>query len=81
MLFLVFLVTASYFAVVVWVLRTKRRTARAARSVARCLPAEDQPPASAVGWPPEGVRFSDYVEEGFSALDAYLAGATPPEIS
>jgi hypothetical protein len=71
------LMTASYFSVVLWVLQTKRRRASI---VAPCLPDDDQPPASAVGWPPEGTRFTQYVDEGFSALDAYLAGATPPEV-
>lgn len=77
MLFLVFLITASYFAVVVWVLRSKRRSAG---SVAPCLPDADQPPAAALGWPPEGARFTEYVDDGFSALDAYLSAATPPEV-
>jgi hypothetical protein len=72
------LLTVSYFAAVVWFLRTKRR---AARTLAPCLPDEDQAPASAIGWPPEGTRLTAYVDEGFSALDAYLAGATPPESS
>lgn len=71
------LLTTSYFAVVVWVLRSKRRYVAAA---APCLPDDDQPPVSAVGWPPEGARFAEYVDEGFAALDAYLSGATPPEI-
>jgi hypothetical protein len=69
--------TFSYFGVVLWVLQSKRRRAAI---VAPCLPEDDQPPATAVGWPPEGVRFTQYVDEGFSALDAYLAGATPPEV-
>jgi hypothetical protein len=71
------LMTLSYFAVVLWVLQSKRRRALV---VAPCLPDDDQRPASAVGWPPEGARFMQYVDEGFSALDAYLAGATPPEV-
>ena len=77
MLVLSVLLTVSYFAAVVWFLRSKRRAARA--TAAPCLPDDDQPPASAVGWPPEGARLTAYVDEGFSALDAYLAGATPPE--
>jgi hypothetical protein len=76
MLVLSALLTVSYFAAVGWFLRTKRR---AARTMAPCLPDEDQAPASAIGWPPEGVRLTAYVDEGFSALDAYLALATPPE--
>jgi hypothetical protein len=78
MLVLSALLTVSYFAAVVWFLRTKRR---AARALAPCLPDDDQAPASAIGWPPEGARLTAYVDEGFSALDAYLALATPPESS
>lgn len=77
MLFLLLLLTASYFAVVVLVLRSKRRRVLAPPP---CLPEDDQPPASAIGWPPEGARFTDYVDEGFAALDAYRSGALPPEI-
>jgi hypothetical protein len=77
MLFPLFLLTASYCAWVVWVLREKRRRAV---TVVPCLPEDDRPPASAVGWPPEGERFSDYVDEGFAALDAYRSSALPPEI-
>jgi hypothetical protein len=78
MLFVVFLLTVSYVAVVVRVLRSRSRRVVAAGP---CLPDDDQPPASAVGWPPDGARFSDYVDEGFAALDAYLSGATPPEVA
>ena len=81
MLVLLVLLTASYFAVVLWVLRSKRRAAEAAVAAAPCLPEDDQAPASAIGWPPEGTKLMPYVDEGFAALDAYLAGATPPEIS
>jgi hypothetical protein len=76
MLVLLTLLTLSYFVAVVWILRSKKRTVR---RVAPVLPDEDQAPASAVGWPPEGTRLPAYVDEGFAALDAYLAGATPPE--
>jgi hypothetical protein len=76
MLVLLTLLTLSYFAAVVWIMRSKRRVAR---TLAPILPDDDQPPASAVGWPPEGTRLPAYVDEGFAALDAYLAGATPPE--
>jgi hypothetical protein len=79
MLVLLALLTMSYFAAVVWFVRTKRRAA--AGTVALCLPDEDQAPASAIGWPPEGARLMSYVDEGFSALDAYLALSTPPESS
>jgi hypothetical protein len=78
MLFLVFLLTASYFAVVVLVLKSKQRLVVA---VAPFLPEDDQAPAAAVGLPPEGVRFTEYVDDGFASLDAYLSEATPPEIS
>jgi len=37
------------------------------------LPAEDQPPAAAVGWPPGGSRLPAYLDDGFAALDAYLS--------
>jgi hypothetical protein len=70
MVFLLAVLTASYFAGVVWVRRSKRRQALILPPV---LPEDDQPPASAVGWPPEGARFSQYVDEGFAALDAYLS--------
>ena len=75
MLVLLTLLTAGYFATVVWIVRGKRR-ARAEHGVATeavALPADDQPPASAVGWPPAGRQFTSYVDEGFAALDAYLA--------
>ena len=77
MLFLVFLLTASYIAFVVWVLRAKRRRGAA---VVPSLPQDDQPPASAVGWPPEGGQFTEYVDGGFAALEAYRAAALPPEL-
>lgn len=79
MLVLLVALTASYFGAVLWVLRSKRRRAVAV-ATAPCLPDDDQAPASAVGWPPEGTKLAPYVDEGFAALDAYLAGATPPEI-
>ena len=78
MVVLLSLLTLSYFAFVAWLLRAKRR---AVGTVAPCLPDEDQAPASAIGWPPEGARLMSYVDEGFSALDAYLALSTPPESS
>ena len=79
MLVLLALLTVSYFAAVVWIMRTKRRSV--AGTVALCLPDDDQAHASAIGWPPEGARLTVYVDEGFSALDAYLALSTPPESS
>jgi hypothetical protein len=77
MLFLLFLLTVSYVVVVVRVLRSKRRRAEV---VVPRLHGDDKPPASAVGWPPEGARFDEYVEDGFAALDAYRSGALPPEV-
>jgi hypothetical protein len=75
MLILLALLTASYFAAVVWVRRgTRRRAAAVAgRQLPVALPADDQPPSSAVGWPPGGSQFTAYVDQGFQALDAYLA--------
>jgi hypothetical protein len=78
MLVLLALSTISYFTAVLWFVKTKRR---APVTVALCLPDDDQPPATAVGWPPDGDRFTEYVDQGHSALHAYLAGATPPEVS
>ena len=45
----------------------------AASAPVAVLPADDQPPASAIGWPPVGTGFTSYVDEGFAALDAYLS--------
>ena len=76
MLILLTLLTASYFAAVLWVRRgMKQAAAAAAGAVVQlvALPADDQPPTSAVGWPPGGSQFSAYVDQGFQALDAYLA--------
>jgi hypothetical protein len=70
MVFFLALLTAAFFAGVVWVRRTARQHAM---TVAPVLPEDDQPPASAVGWPPEGTRFTQYVDEGFAALDAFLS--------
>ena len=77
MLILLTLLTVSYFAAVLWVRRgTRRRAAAAAVAGSQlpvALPADDQPPSSAVGWPPGGSQFTAYVDQGFQALDAYLA--------
>ncbi|MGZ4591161.1 MAG: hypothetical protein ACXV4A_06230 [Actinomycetes bacterium] len=70
MLLLLTVLTAGYFAGVLWVRWSRRRLI--APLPLPALPAEDRPPASAVGWPPEGSRFTRYVDEGFAALDAYL---------
>lgn len=72
MLFLLIVLTASYLAGVLWVRRATRSSRRGAAPLAE-LPAEDQPPMSAVGWPPEGRDFAAYVDQGFAALDAYLS--------
>lgn len=72
MLILLALLTVAYFAGVVWLRRTRRTTA-AATEPAPELPIDDQPPATAVGWPPAGTGFTSYVDEGFAALDAYLS--------
>lgn len=71
MLFLLTLLTAAYVAGVVWVRRSVRAQAAATAAAPR-LPAPDQAPASAVGWPPDGPAFATYVDEGFAALDAFL---------
>lgn len=70
MLFLLTVLTVAYFAFVIWVRRSLRRPAELAVPVP--LPEPDRPPPAAVGWPPEGTRFTMYVDEGFAALDAYL---------
>jgi len=68
------LLTVGFFAVVTWVLRgRKHRLAAAVTEVPVMLPADDLPPASAVGWPPGGRQFTSYVDNGFAALDAYLS--------
>ena len=74
MLFPLALLTAAYFGAVIW-LRRKRREAAGAvvgQQVAD-LPVEDQPPPTAVGWPPGGSGFASYVDDGFAAIDAWLS--------
>ncbi len=74
MLTLLTLLTVGYFVAVVRVRRRRAAgTVSADVAVAATLPDDDQPPVSAVGWPPEGGRFTSYIDEGFAALDAYLA--------
>ena len=68
MLFLLALATLAYFAFLVWVRRSNRHD-----PYGYALPADDRPPASAVGWPPSGSAFEAYVNDGFAALDAYLS--------
>ena len=63
---------AAFVAGLLWVRRTARTAHRGPADVAG-LPAEDRPPASAVGWPPEGATFATYVDEGLAALEAYLS--------
>lgn len=64
------LLTAVYAVVV---LRIRRGHRVATTQDLPELPAEDRPPRTAVGWPPEGAAFTAYVDEGFQALDAYLS--------
>lgn len=74
MLIVLTLVTVGYLAAVVWVLRGRRRhRAAVAAAGPPVLPAADQPPAAAIGWPPAGSQFTTYVDEGLAALDAFLA--------
>jgi hypothetical protein len=77
MLVLLTLLTVGYFALVVRVVRGKRRNrvqlGGETGEVLAALPDDDQPPSSAVGWPPLGRQFTSYVDEGFAALDAYLS--------
>lgn len=75
MLFLLSLLTVAYFAVVLWVRRSRRSAPAAVTGLAAvaALPEDDQPPVTAVGWPPSGTGFTTYVDDGFEALDAYLS--------
>lgn len=74
MLFLLGFLCTAYVVVVV-ALRRERRSARDAAVAAALptLPADDQPPTAAVGWPPEGLDLPVYVADGFAAIDAYLS--------
>jgi hypothetical protein len=72
MLIVLTLLTVGYGVALVWVLRLKPRR-RAAATGELTLPIADQPPATAVGWPPQGSQFSAYVEDGLSEVDAFLA--------
>jgi hypothetical protein len=75
MLFVLMLLTAGYFAGVYLLRSSKRRSPAApAATVPRpVLPADDLPPAAAVGWPPAGARLSVYLDEGYAAIDAFLS--------
>ena len=69
------LLTTAYFAVVIWLRRSRKAAAAAgaAAALAVAMPADDLPPVTAVGWPPGGTGFTSYVADGFAALDAYLS--------
>ena len=74
MLILLALVSVGFVAEVLWVRRArKRRRAAAVAPEPAQLPVDDQPPSSAVGWPPGGAAFTTYVDDGFAALDDYLS--------
>ena len=75
MLFPLALLTAAYFAAVVWLRRSRRRAGGGAGPgpAVADLPVEDQPPPTAVGWPPGGSGFASYVDEGVAAIDAWLS--------
>ena len=75
MLFPLALLTAAYFAAVVWVRRSRGRIEAGAggQTPVADLPVEDQPPPTAVGWPPGGSGFASYVDDGFAAMDAWLS--------
>ena len=75
MLILLALLTTGYFSAVAWWWRSRKAAAAAGPAMVPGteLPADDQPPATAVGWPPGGTGFTSYVAEGFEALDAYLS--------
>ena len=74
MLILLALLTTGYFAAVVWWWRSRKTAAEAGPTVPLVeLPLDDQPPVTAVGWPPGGSGFTAYVAEGVAALDAYLS--------
>jgi hypothetical protein len=74
-LFPLALLTAAYFAAVVWVRRSSRRieAGPGTEPPVADLPVEDQPPPTAVGWPPGGSSFASYVDDGFAAMDAWLS--------
>lgn len=75
MLILLLLVSAACVSAVTWMLcgPARRHHAVDAAGEPVLLPADDLPPATALGWPPYGRQFSTYVERGFQALDAYLS--------
>jgi hypothetical protein len=74
MLIALTLLTVGFVAVVAWLLHGRKgRLAPSVAAVPPMLPADDLPPASAIGWPPGGKQFTSYVDNGFAALDAYLS--------
>jgi hypothetical protein len=80
MLLLQTVLTAAYLAFVVrvWGVTRRRGTGADVAVAGPLLPAADCPPESAVGWPPLGTEFGSYVDEGITALDAYLSGGLAP---
>jgi hypothetical protein len=80
MLILLTLLTAGYFAGVVWLRREARQESARRASVTDLtgLPEEDRPPLGAVGWPPGGTALGGYIDGGLAALDAYLSEGSAP---
>jgi hypothetical protein len=74
-LFPLALLTAAYFAAVIWLRRSRRRAQAVAGTElpVAALPVDDQPPPTAVGWPPGGSDFASYVDNGVAAIDAWLS--------
>jgi hypothetical protein len=74
------LLTAGYFAGVVWLRRDARLGSAQRASVTDLtgLPDEDRPPLGAVGWPPGGTALGGYIDGGLAALDAYLSEGSAP---
>ena len=79
-LILLTLLTAGYFAGVVWLRRETRLGSAQRASVTGLtgLPDEDRPPLGAVGWPPGGTALGGYIDGGLAALDAYLSEGSAP---
>jgi hypothetical protein len=79
-LILLTLLTAGFFAGVVWLRREARQESARRASVTDLtgLPDEDRPPRGAVGWPPGGAALGTYIDGGLAALDAYLSEGSAP---
>jgi hypothetical protein len=79
-LILLTLLTAGYFAGVVWLRREARLGSAQRASVTDLtgLPDGDCPPLGAVGWPPGGAALGGYIDGGLAALDAYLSEGSAP---